>query len=110
MDMQVLMCLLLLFLDREDKSGSDSGSQSSEDKKPKAVPAKDGNAPHRKPKNFAERLMKVLREEISQDTIWWIGDGKAVAIHTKNLKQGNLLTEHFKVKDYTVFIRNCNRW
>lgn len=75
------------------------------DKKPKA-----SRDPHRKPKNFAERLMKVLQSEIGTDTVWWLGDGKAVAIHSRNLRRGKMLQEHFKVKDFSVFIRNCNRW
>jgi HSF-type DNA-binding len=64
----------------------------------------------RKAKNFAERLMHVLKDGIGKDTVWWVGDGKAVAIHTRNLKDGDLLSQHFRVKDYSVFIRNCNRW
>jgi tRNA pseudouridine-54 N-methylase len=64
----------------------------------------------RKAKNFAERLMHVLQDGIGKDTVWWVGEGKALAIHTRNLKEGDLLSEHFRVKDYSVFIRNCNRW
>lgn len=90
---------------------SDSSSSSSEDKKPKPTPAKEaGEMPYKKCKNFAERLMRVLNLGIGSDTIWWIGEGKAVAIHTRNLKAGTLLADEFKVKDYSVFIRNCNRW
>ena len=66
--------------------------------------------PQRKAKNFAERLMHVLQGQIGTDTVWWVGEGKAVAIHTRNLKDGDMLTQHFRVKDYGVFIRNCNRW
>jgi hypothetical protein len=88
---------------------SDSSSTSSEDKKPKPSP-KEVDMPYKKCKNFAERLMRVLHFGIGKDTIWWIGEGKAIAIHTRNLKKGNMLSDHFKVKDYSVFIRNCNRW
>jgi HSF-type DNA-binding len=95
------------------RKASDSGGSTSseEEKKPKASKKKrkDGN-PHRKPKNFAERLMRVLQDGIGQDTIWWVGDGKAIGIHSRNLRRGDMLSEHFNVKDYSVFIRNCNRW
>jgi HSF-type DNA-binding len=75
--------------------------------KPKT--AKD-KPPERKAKNFAERLMHVLEHKIGSDTVWWVGEGKAVAIHARNLKESDLLSQHFRVKDYSVFIRNCNRW
>jgi len=88
---------------------SDSSSTSSEDKKPKSSPT-EADMPCKKCKNFAERLMRVLHLGIENETIWWIGEGKAIAIHTRNLKKGNMLLEHCKVKDYSVFIRNCNRW
>lgn len=90
---------------------SDSTSTDSEDKKPKPAPAKEAvDMPIKKCKNFAERLMRVLHLGIGNDTIWWIGEGKAIAVHTRNLKKGTLLADNFKVKDYSVFIRNCNRW
>jgi HSF-type DNA-binding len=66
--------------------------------------------PDRKPKNFADRLMRVLLNDAAPDILWWVGDGKAVAFHPKNLKKGTLLQTHFKTKDYNAFIRNCNRW
>jgi HSF-type DNA-binding len=66
--------------------------------------------PDRKPKNFADRLMRVLLNDVAPDTLWWVGDGTAVAFHPKNLKKGTLLGTHFKTKDYNAFIRNCNRW
>lgn len=66
--------------------------------------------PDRKPKNFADRLMRVLLNDAAPDTLWWVGNGKAVAFHPKNLKKGTLLLTHFKTKDYNAFIRNCNRW
>lgn len=66
--------------------------------------------PHRKPKNFADRLMRVLLNGGAPDTLWWVADGKAVAVHARNLKRGNLLETHFKIKHYNAFIRNCNRW
>ena len=66
--------------------------------------------PHRKPKNFADRLMRVLLNDVAPDSLWWVGDGKAVAFHSKNLTKGDLLQTHFKTKDYNAFIRNCNRW
>ncbi|CAB9524193.1 HSF-type DNA-binding [Seminavis robusta] len=63
-----------------------------------------------KPKNFAERMMNALEKGIASESIWWVGDGKAVALHPKNLKMSSSLTEYFKAKDYSGFIRNCNRW
>lgn len=94
---------------RKATDNSSNSSSSSEDKKPKAKKAKADNT-QRKPKNFAERLMRVLQNGIGQDTLWWVGDGKAIGIHSRNLRRGDMLSEHFNVKDYSVFIRNCNRW
>ena len=54
--------------------------------------------------------MRYLQAGGGDDVMWWVGDGKAIAIHTKNIRKGDLLSRQFKVKDYPVFIRNCNRW
>lgn len=90
---------------KAEDDGSDASSGSS-DKKPKAAPG----PTEKKPKNFAERLMRYLQAGGGDNVMWWIGDGKAIAVHTKNLRKGDLLSSQFKVKDYQVFIRNCNRW
>jgi hypothetical protein len=63
-----------------------------------------------KPKNFAERLMNAVERGIASDSVWWVGGGKAVALHPNNLKNCPELTQYFKAKDYSGFIRNCNRW
>jgi hypothetical protein len=63
-----------------------------------------------KPRNFAERLMSVLQSGVGADYVWWAGEGKAIALHVKNLKQGGLLQKYFRTSQYSVFIRNCNRW
>ena len=62
------------------------------------------------PKNFAERMMNALEAGIASDAISWIGDGQAIALKTKILKESSYLTTYFKAKDYSGFIRNCNRW
>ena len=94
---------------KDGKANDSSGASTdtSADKKPKAAPTP---AEPKKAKNFAERLMRYLQRTGGDDTIWWIGDGKAIAIHTKNLRKGDLMSSYFKVKDYGVFVRNCNRW
>jgi hypothetical protein len=53
------------------------------------------------PKSFAERLMKALEKNIAPQCLWWVGDGKGVALHTKSLKEGDVLENHFKVTQYS---------
>ena len=65
---------------------------------------------HPNPKNFAERLMFALEKGMGSDVINWQGEGRAVAIHPKKLKKDPILEDHFRVKNYGAFIRNCNRW
>lgn len=62
------------------------------------------------PRNFAERLMKALETKLCPDGLWWTGEGKAIALSTKNLKESSLLQDYFKVTQYSGFIRNLNRW
>ena len=62
-----------------------------------------------KPRNFAERLMYVLETGAASDALWWV-EGKAVALHQKRLKKGTAMKDFFNVKEYSGFIRNCNRW
>jgi hypothetical protein len=62
------------------------------------------------PKNFAERLMHVMEAEMAPDSIWWVSDGKAVALHPKRLKKGTILKSHFQANKYSSFLRNFNRW
>jgi len=62
------------------------------------------------PKNFAERLMNILDSGVISDCIWWATDGKAVALHPKKLRRGNVLQEHFASNSYSGFLRNFNRW
>lgn len=66
--------------------------------------------PYRKAKNFAERLMIVLQDELAKDSLWWVGNGMGVAIHKKNLKRSPILKSHFNIGDFIVFSRNLNRW
>jgi len=54
--------------------------------------------------------MRVLQTDAGGDMLWWVGDGKAVAIQKKKLSKGALLDSHFNIKDYAVFSRNLNRW
>ena len=70
----------------------------------------DGTPPYRQAKNFAERLMRVVQDGIAADSLWWVGNGKGVAIHKKNLRKSPVLASHFNIKDYNVFSRNLNRW
>lgn len=63
-----------------------------------------------KPKNFAERMMNALERGIASEAISWAGGGKAIALKTKHLKNSPELSSYFKAKDYSGFIRNCNRW
>ena len=68
------------------------------------------NVTHPNPKNFAERLMFALEKGMGSDVINWQGEGRAISIHPKNLKKDPILENHFRVKNYGAFIRNCNRW
>ena len=68
------------------------------------------NLSYPKPKNFAERMMNALERGIASDAISWAGGGKAIALKTKHLKNSPELASYFKAKDYSGFIRNCNRW
>lgn len=61
------------------------------------------------PKSFAERLMKALESDVAPNCLWWVGEGKGVALHTKSLKEANVLSTHFNVFLYSGFIRNLNR-
>lgn len=71
---------------------------------------KEAGVTHPNPKNFAERLLLALEKGMSSDVVKWAGEGRAVAIHPKKLKKDPILEDHFKVKNYGAFIRNCNRW
>lgn len=77
---------------------------------PTAAAAAPAKLSYPKPKNFAERLMNALERDIASESVWWVGEGKAIALHPNNLKKCPELTEYFKAKDYSGFIRNCNRW
>lgn len=77
---------------------------------PTAAAAAPAKLSYPKPKNFAERLMNALERDIASESVWWVGEGKAIALHPNSLKKCPELTEYFKAKDYSGFIRNCNRW
>lgn len=68
------------------------------------------NVSYPSPKNFAERFMGVLESGVASDLVWWVGDGKAVALHSKKLKNFSLLELYFRCKSYSALIRNFNRW
>lgn len=115
-------------IQKEDSSDEDSTSSEEEQKqerKTESVPTDDddddakaneaGDAgtselSYPKPKNFAERMMNALETGVAADSITWTGGGKAIALKTKSLKEHPTLTTYFKAKDYSGFIRNCNRW
>jgi len=76
-----------------------------------AAAAGEGGAvtyPH--PKSFSEKLMFVLESRACPETIWWAKDGKAVALHVDNLKNGSVLKQFFNDIRYKFFIRNFSRW
>lgn len=62
------------------------------------------------PKNFAERLMSAMEMGVAQDSIFWVGDGKAVALHKNSLKKKAVAQTYFKVSNYGALLRNLNRW
>lgn len=62
------------------------------------------------PSNFAERLMHVLDNEIAKESLWWLGNGEAIAVHPEKIKESPVLASHFQGNRYTSFIRNLNRW
>jgi hypothetical protein len=68
------------------------------------------NLTHPEPKNFPQRLMCVLQNRAAISSIWWVGDGKAVALHAKNLQEGTFIETHFQVPDYATFTRMFSRW
>jgi hypothetical protein len=68
------------------------------------------NVTYNNPRNFAERLMYVLESGIASGAIFWVGDGKAVGLHTKKLKRGMVLETYFRINQFSSFLRNFNRW
>jgi len=63
-----------------------------------------------KPKNFAERLLRLLNSGDSSSSIWWASDGTMVAFYPRNMKHEDILATQLKLKNYNSFIRNLNRW
>jgi HSF-type DNA-binding len=72
-----------------------------------AAPSK-GTYP--KPKNFAERMMNVLENNVDPDVVKWHGDDDRIAINTKTLRSSDILDDRFQGIRYAAFIRNLSRW
>jgi HSF-type DNA-binding len=63
-----------------------------------------------KPKNFAERMMNVLENNVAPEVVKWHGDDDRIAIDTKALKTSNILDGRFQGIKYAAFVRNLSRW
>jgi len=98
--------------EEEESHASSSKDNKAANKKYDSQP-NDGelsNLSYPSPKNFAERMMNALESGLAAESIWWVGGGKAVALCPKKLRHSEHLTSYFRAKDYSGFIRNCNRW
>jgi hypothetical protein len=62
------------------------------------------------PRNFAERLISALQRGIGTSCLTWIGDGRAIALHSKNIKNSTEFLQHFRLPKYSNLIRSCTRW
>ena len=64
-----------------------------------------------KPKNFAERMMNVLENNVDSKVItWYEGEEDLIAINTKFLKTSDILDTNFQGIRYAAFVRNLSRW
>ena len=70
----------------------------------------DGSGAFPNPNNFPERLFHVLENNIASESLWWLGEGEAVAVHPDKIQESPVLTSHFQGNRYSSFVRNLNRW
>lgn len=75
--------------------------------KKKSGPSK-GTYP--KPKNFAERMMNVLENDVYPDVVSWYGEDDLVSVSIKGVKQTDILDDRFQGIKYAAFVRNLSRW
>lgn len=63
-----------------------------------------------RPKNFAERIMNVLENEVDPDVIRWLGEKDLISINTRLVKSTDILATRFQGIRYAAFVRNLSRW
>jgi HSF-type DNA-binding len=70
----------------------------------------DEDDPHEKSQcTFPEKLMELLEEETSRDSMWWLSGGDAFTIVPKNFAE-KVLDKHFQGTKFESFTRKLNRW
>lgn len=62
------------------------------------------------PENFPQKLMSILQSGVAFDSIWWVGNGEAVAFHPRNLTETGILQAHFQISDYGTAVKHLTRW
>lgn len=77
---------------------------------PSSIAAVGGGGTYPNPGSFSERLMHVLENEITPESLWWLGEGEAIAIHPEKIEASGVLVNQFQGNRYSSFIRNLNRW
>ncbi|CAB9517967.1 expressed unknown protein [Seminavis robusta] len=96
-----------------EKKAKKRSDDDAEDAKPAAAKKK-SSAPsvgtYPKPKNFAERMMNVLENNVDPKVVKWHGEEDLIAINTKSLKTSEILDDRFQGIRYAAFIRNLSRW
>lgn len=62
------------------------------------------------PNSFPEKLFHVLENSIAPESLWWLGEGEALAVHPHKIQTSPVLESYFQGNRYSSFIRNLNRW
>lgn len=93
---------------KKSSSGSKAGSRASSN----SGTAVNSKGTYPKPKNFAERMMNALENDVDPNIISWLksNNDDLVAINLKALKNSNVLETYFQGVRYAAFARNLSRW
>jgi hypothetical protein len=72
---------------------------------------KDGEEEEDDSKIFPQRLMEILSDPRSQESICWLPHGRAFAVRKRDLFSELVLPRYFSRKaKYSSFTRKLNRW
>ena len=93
----------------ESDDTDDEESGESQTKTPAAARAP-SKGTYPKPKNFAERMMNVLENQVDPKVIDWHGNGDWVVVNVSAIKSSDILETRFQGIRYPAFIRNLSRW
>jgi len=90
--------------DGENTSGQgrESSNESAAGKK------KGGTYPN--PTTFAEKVMHILENGIAPQAIWWVDNGKSIALHPEKSKSSGMLAKYFQGNRFATFVRTLTRW